>query len=86
MAAFAWQMEGTGKLGTRAEIDIPPNFRFLSGSEASKLVEAMGNISSRKELGLIGTNDLEWFVVFFFDDIGYVKDDEKDAARRRCAG
>ncbi|MEQ8278694.1 MAG: DUF2167 domain-containing protein [Deltaproteobacteria bacterium] len=26
----------------------------------------------------MATHDLEWFVVFFFDDVGYVKDDEKD--------
>ena len=75
---FAWQTEGTGKLGTRAEIAIPPGYRFLPSAEASALIEAMGNISSKKELGLLATPDLDWFVVFFFDDIGYVKDDEKD--------
>ncbi|MCA9554126.1 MAG: DUF2167 domain-containing protein [Myxococcales bacterium] len=75
---FAWQESGAGKLGDRAEIAIPPGFRYLSAAEASRLVEAMGNITSHKELGLIGTRDLEWFVVFFFDDIGYVNEDEKD--------
>ena len=78
MAAFAWQTDGAGKLGTRAEIEIPSGFRFLPSAEASKLIEALGNISSKRELGLIGTDELEWFVVFYFDDVGYVKDDEKD--------
>lgn len=78
LAQFAWQMEGQGKLGTRATLEIPQGFRFLEAAEASRLVEAMGNLTSRKEVGLIATHDLEWFVVFFFDDVGYVKDDEKD--------
>ncbi|MEQ9501579.1 MAG: DUF2167 domain-containing protein [Deltaproteobacteria bacterium] len=78
LAQFAWQMEGQGKLGSRATLEIPQGFRFLEAAEASRLVEAMGNLTSRKEVGLIATHDLEWFVVFFFDDVGYVKDDEKD--------
>lgn len=78
LAAFAWQTEGKGKLGVEAELQIPTGFRFLPGSEASKLIELMGNISSKEELGLIGTEDLSWFVVFFFDEVGYVKEDEKD--------
>lgn len=78
LAEFAWITEGEGKLGTRATLQIPAGFRFLEGPEASNLVEAMGNLTSRREVGLIGTHDLEWFVVFYFDDVGYVKDDEKD--------
>lgn len=79
MASYPWQTEGVGKLGSRADVKIPEGFRFLGGPDASRLVEAMGNLTSRRELGLIGTGDLTWFVVFFFDDVGYVKDDEKDA-------
>lgn len=78
LEGFAWQSSGAGKLGDKAEIEVPEGFRFLTGAEASRLVEAMGNITSHKELGLIGTTDMEWFVVFFFDDIGYVNEDEKD--------
>jgi uncharacterized membrane-anchored protein len=78
LESFPWQREGVGKLGDRADIKIPDGFRFLPGAEASKLVEAMGNLTSRRELGLIGNSDMSWFVVFFFDDVGYVKDDEKD--------
>ncbi len=78
LAAFSWETGGTGKLGARAEIAIPPGYRFLQKSEASKLIEALGNISSKQELGLLASQNLEWFVVFFFDDVGYVKDDEKD--------
>lgn len=78
MATFDWQTSGAGKLGTRAEIDIPLEHRFLDGRQASRMLEAMGNISSNEELGLLGEPNLDWFVVFFFDDVGYVNDDEQD--------
>ncbi|MEM1023025.1 MAG: DUF2167 domain-containing protein [Myxococcota bacterium] len=76
--AFSWKTSGTGQLGDRAEIGIPLDHRFLDGAEASRLLTEMGNISDGDELGLIGSDELEWFVIFFFDDIGYVQDDEKD--------
>mgnify|MGYP001075941143 CR=1 FL=1 len=75
---FQWKTSGTGALGARAEIDVPLGYRFIDGEQTSRFLEGLGNISSREELGLIGDVSLEWFVVFFFDDIGYVKDDEKD--------
>ncbi len=78
LAEFKWITEGSCQLGSRATLEIPEGFRFLEGPEASNLIAAMGNLTSRKEVGLIGTHDLEWFVVFYFDDVGYVKDDEKD--------
>jgi uncharacterized membrane-anchored protein len=78
LARFTWLEDGTGKLGSRAEIDIPSGHRFLTGDQVGPLLEAMGNLSDHDELGLIGVEDLEWFVVFLFDDIGYVEDDEKD--------
>jgi uncharacterized membrane-anchored protein len=86
--SFPWQREGTAKLGSQANLTIPPTFRFLSGAQASKLVEKMGNLSSHKELGLIGTDDLGRFVLFF-DDVGFVKDDGRTSSTpedsRRCA-
>jgi uncharacterized membrane-anchored protein len=78
LAAFAWQNEGVAKLGTRATMNIPAEMRFLGAAEASRLVEAMGNLTSKQELGLLATKNMDWFVVFFFDDIGFVKDDDKD--------
>ncbi|MFO0728447.1 MAG: DUF2167 domain-containing protein [Myxococcota bacterium] len=75
---FKWQTTGKGSLG-KAEVAIPEGLRFLGARDTSTLVEMMGNISGHEEAGLIGTPDLSWFVVFFFDDVGYVKDDEKDS-------
>jgi len=61
-----------------AQIDVPEGFVFANGSDTRLLMEAMGNVNSGTEVGFIAPNTLDWFVVFEFDKIGYVKDDEKD--------
>lgn len=78
LEAFPWQTEGPGQLGARAKIAIPEGYRFLDGPNTTKLLQAMGNLTEGGELGLIGPDNLDWFVVYEFDDIGYVKDDDKD--------
>lgn len=78
MSSLSWQTEGTGSLGSRAEIAVPVGFRFLGGDDASKLMKFYGNLSDGSELGFIAPDNLEWFAVFEFEDVGYVKDDEKD--------
>lgn len=78
MSSLSWKTEGTGMLGSRAEIAIPAGFRFLGGDDASKLMKFYGNLSNGSELGFIAPDNLEWFAVFEFEDVGYVKDDEKD--------
>ena len=74
-----WQ-DGPGKagLGSRAEIELPPSYRFAGGSDTRKLLESMGNIASGAELGFVTPPGGEWFVIFDFNDSGYVKDDDKD--------
>jgi len=43
-------------------------------------MESIGNLTSNKEVGLITSKDGEnWFIVFEYDSIGYVKDDEKES-------
>lgn len=71
----------TGKLEEYATIDIPEGFLFASGRrESGKFMEATKNTPSGQEVGVLlpanGTDD--WWVVFMFDPVGYVKDDEKD--------
>lgn len=78
MKSLSWKTEGTGKLGSRAEIAIPEGYTFLGSSDASKLMKYYGNLSNGSELGYIAPADQEWFAVFEFDDVGYVKEDEKD--------
>lgn len=75
---FTFQREGTGQLGTRATIAVPPGFVFTDGDNTRKVLEATQNIPGGRELGLFAPEDFNWWVVFDFDESGYVKDDEKD--------
>jgi uncharacterized membrane-anchored protein len=65
-------------IGKMAKIDVPEGYVFLGAKDTQKLLVAMQNLISERELGLIGPQSLDWFVVFEFSDIGYVKDEEKD--------
>lgn len=76
--SLSWKTTGKGNLGSRAEISIPEGYRFLGAGDSSKLMKYYGNLSNGSELGFISPNEMEWFAVFEFDDVGYVKDDEKD--------
>lgn len=67
-----------GSLGGQAEIKVPSGYLFAEGPEAVKLLEMMENPTSGSELGILAPKNFDWFVVFEFDEVGYVKDDEKD--------
>lgn len=73
-----WIKNGVGKLGDRAQLTVPEGYRFGPTETAIKLLTAMGNIPGGDELALVGPDGLSWFVVYDFQDVGYVKDDEKD--------
>lgn len=77
---IAWT-EGPAKagLGGHAEILVPEGFLFTGPKGTKDLLEEMGNPTNGSELGLLAPRDSNWFVVFEFSDVGYVKDDEKDA-------
>src|SRR3990172_5752237 len=66
-----------GSLGYIAEIHIPAEYVFATASDTRLLMEAMQNPPSGNELGFIAPAPVDWFVVFQFDDAGYVRDDEK---------
>ena len=68
----------TSNIADLATIDVPDDYIFANGSDTRKLMEALGNEPSGLENGFFGPSSLEWFAVFQFTDIGYVKDDEKD--------
>ncbi len=78
-AKLAWS-EGPldGDLRGRAKVKVPAGFRFLPYQDTGKLMKMMGNRSSGNELGFLANTNSGWAVVFEFDEVGYVKDDEKD--------
>lgn len=70
---------GTGSLGAMAQVVVPSGYRFAGAEDTRKLMQAYQNPVSGKELGLLGPSDLDWFVVFEFDDVGFVKDDDRNS-------
>ena len=73
-------IEGPAKADIKniAEIQLPEGFMFIGAKETQQILEANGNPTSGNELGLLAPSSRDWFVVFEFSDVGYVKDDDKD--------
>ena len=75
-----WQDGPTvGSLGTLAEVRVPEGYVFAGGDDTRRIMEAMQNPPTGTELGFVSPLRPTWFVVFEFDEIGYVKDDEKNS-------
>jgi uncharacterized membrane-anchored protein len=66
------QLEGVGR------VDVPVGYTFLDGKTTRALMKAHGEPTSGQELGLLSPTNEDWSVIFEFNDIGYVKDDDKD--------
>jgi uncharacterized membrane-anchored protein len=64
-----------------AELSINEKYIFADSEDTKKIMEYMGNPLSNSEIGYIAPNDetSNWFIVFDYIPIGYVKDDEKDS-------
>ncbi len=75
----------TARLGDIAEVKVPAGFQFTGKEGTRKFLELTGNPPSGDELGTIvpasgdDSKDSEfWFIIFEFQEVGYVKDDDGD--------
>ncbi len=68
----------TGELEQVATIEVPEGYAFLGPEDTKKMMVNLGNLVSGSEIGMILSPE-DWFVLFEFDEIGFVKDDEKDS-------
>lgn len=68
----------TAKMRDVAKIEVPGGYQFLDGKSTRAYLEAMGEPTSGQELGLLTPTNGDWSVFFEYDDVGYVKDDDKD--------
>ncbi len=75
-----WQ-KGTsiGVLGDIAQVKVPQGFVFAGANDTRTIMEANQNPTTGREMGFVAPEGEDWFAVFEFDDVGYVKDDEKDS-------
>jgi len=83
-----------GQLGSEASINVPANCLFTGVNGVKKFMEATQNNASGNERGVVlcpGNETSEtWFVLFSYDESGYVRDDEgsnldADKISGRCA-
>ncbi|MBI5719661.1 MAG: DUF2167 domain-containing protein [Burkholderiales bacterium] len=74
-AKLPWQAgPASSDVGTRAKLQVPKEARLLPESHGGRFLELTGNLPQPGQTILVGGN---WWAVFSFNDIGYVKDDEK---------
>lgn len=75
------------KVGHIGEIDVPAGYKFTGLDGTRALLEITRNVPTPNDLGILCPLDYdlmgqakpdEWFLVFEWDPVGYVKDDEKD--------
>ena len=77
-----WQRGPTvGDLGGVAQIKIPQGYAFAGKAGAQAVLQMTQNIPNGEEVGvLIPTSESStWFMMFRYEETGYVKDDEKDS-------
>ena len=76
------QGPGTASIGSDlAEIDLGQDYVFLDAEGTRRFMELNENPVSGNELATVAplSDDQQWFLVFEFDEVGYVSDEEKDS-------
>ena len=75
-----WQKGSSlGDLGDIAQVKVPEGYVFAGANDTRVIMEANQNPTTGNEMGFVAPEGENWFAVFEFDDVGYVKDDEKDS-------
>jgi len=76
----SWQKgPSVGNLGTAAQVKVPEGYLFAGASDTRSIMEANHNPVTGREMGFVAPAGEDWFAVFEFEDVGYVKDDDKDS-------
>jgi uncharacterized membrane-anchored protein len=79
--AIAWQTGPTTGMLREAQVRVPAECRFTEVKGTKEFLELTENPVGGNERGMLfcgGGEERSWFVIFSFDDIGLVKDEEKD--------
>jgi uncharacterized membrane-anchored protein len=65
------------KLGNVAELKLPEGYAFVGPDSLDKFFELTRNFRNGKEVGVLLSPE-RWMLFFDYNDVGYVKDDDKD--------
>ena len=75
-----WQKgPSVGDLGMNAQVKVPEGYVFAGATDTRTIMEANHNPVTGREMGFVAPAGEDWFAVFEFSDVGYVKDEEKDS-------
>jgi len=75
-----WQKgNSVGELGDIAQVKVPQGFVFANANDTRTIMEANQNPTTGREMGFVAPEGENWFAVFEFNDVGYIKDDDKDS-------
>jgi uncharacterized membrane-anchored protein len=78
IASLPWQMGPTTvKLGNRASLNVPDGYAFLDPAGSRSLNVILHNPPADADEYTLAPKTLDWISFFSYEDIGYVKDDEK---------
>lgn len=75
---IGWTNTGVGKLGPHAEVAIPKGYMYTDGDGTRKLMQLTDNLPTKREQGMLASSDISTWIIFEWEDSGYVKDDDKD--------
>src|SRR5215831_17103329 len=65
------------ELRDQAKLQLPEGYAYIPTKEASRVMNAMGNQTDSRFIGLIvPLSDASWFVTIDFEPAGYIKDDD----------
>jgi uncharacterized membrane-anchored protein len=67
----------TGQIGGKATIAVPAGYKFMGPEGAREFNRLTENPSPGVDEYVLANNDYTWIAFFSFNDVGYVKDDEK---------
>jgi uncharacterized membrane-anchored protein len=74
---LSWQAgPSDGKIAGKASLAVPKGYYFLPAADTSKFLTLMKNLP-RQDSYTLAPEKMEWFSIFDFEAIGYVRDDEK---------
>jgi uncharacterized membrane-anchored protein len=77
LSQLPWQFgPTTGKLGSRASIEVPKGYAFLGPEGTRQLNVLMQNPDSGEDSYTFAPEDMTWTAYFQFSETGYIKDNE----------
>jgi uncharacterized membrane-anchored protein len=78
IASLPWQMGPTTvKLGNRATLNVPDGYAFLGAAGSRSLNDILHNPPVNGDQYTLAPKTLNWIAFFAYEDIGYVKDNDK---------